>query len=116
LEAGKPLVTRASLKHRMRTLVVVGLQHMPEGRQAPPNTRPKGLPGMKVRSELGAKIVEMDAIIAQCEARFGRNRRLLDHLILGPLTAGQWRTFHFVHGRHHVKQLLGLRKSMKPTE
>jgi Protein of unknown function (DUF1569) len=116
LEAGKPLVTRASLKHRMRTLVVVGLQHMPEGRQAPTNTRPKGLPGMKVRSELGAKIVEMDAIIAQCEARFGRNRRLLDHLILGPLTAGQWRTFHFVHGRHHVKQLLRLRKNMKPIE
>jgi hypothetical protein len=116
LEGGKPLVTRASLKHRMRTLVVVGFKHMPEGRQAPTNTRPKGLPGMKVRSEVGAKIVEMDAIIAQCEARFGRGNRLLDHLILGPLTASQWRTFHFVHGRHHVKQLLRLRKNMKPIE
>lgn len=113
LEAGKPLVTRASMKQRMRTLVVVGFQHMPEGRQAPANTRPKGLPGAKVRSEVGAKIAEMDAIIAQCEARFGRGRRVLDHPILGPLTATQWRNFHFVHGQHHVKQLLRLRKSMR---
>ena len=116
LEAGKPLGTRASLKHRMRTLVVVRFKHMPEGRQAPSNTRPKGLPGVKVRGEVGTKVVEMDAIIAQCEARFGRGSRLLDHPILGPLTARQWRTFHFVHGRHHVKQLLRLRKSMKLIE
>ncbi|MFZ0300288.1 MAG: DUF1569 domain-containing protein [Candidatus Sulfotelmatobacter sp.] len=113
LESGKPLVTRVSMKQRMRTLVVVGFQHMPEGRQAPANTRPKGLPVAKVRSEVGPKLVEMDAIIAQCEARFGRGNRLLDHPILGPLSAAQWRKFHFVHGRHHVKQLLRLRESME---
>jgi hypothetical protein len=116
LESGKPLATRASMKQRMRALVVVGFQHMPEGRQAPANTRPRGLPGVMVRSEVAAKIVEMDAIIARCEARFGRSRRLLDHPILGPLTATQWRKFHFVHGRHHVKQLLQLRENMKPIE
>ena len=116
LESGKPLVTRASMKQRMRTLVVVGFKHMPEGRQAPANTRPRGVPGVKVRSEVGAKIVEMDAIIAQCEARFGRGSLLLDHPILGPLSATQWRKFHFVHGRHHVKQLLRLRESLKPIE
>ena len=115
LDAGKPLATRASVKQRMRTLVVVRFQHMPEGRQAPANTRPRGLPGVEIRGEVGAKIVEMDAIIAQCEVRFGRGRRLLDHPILGPLTASQWRMFHFVHGRHHVKQLLRLRKSMEST-
>jgi Protein of unknown function (DUF1569) len=113
LEASKPLVTRASIKQRVRTLVVVGFQYMPEGREAPANTRPRGLPGVKVRSEVGAKIVEMDAIIAQCEARFGRSSRLLDHPMLGPLTGTEWRKFHFVHGQHHVKQLLRLRKSME---
>jgi len=113
LESGKPLVTRTSIKQRVQTLVVVGFQYMPQGRQAPTNTRPRGLPGVKVRNEMGAKIVEMDAIIAQCEARFGRGSRLLDHLILGPLTASQWRMFHLVHGRHHVKQLLRLRESVE---
>jgi Protein of unknown function (DUF1569) len=116
LEAGKPLATRASMKQRVRALVVVGFQHMPEGRQAPANTRPRGLPAEKVRSEVGAKIAEMDAIIAQCEARIGRRDRLLDHPILGPLTARQWRTFHLVHGRHHVKQLLRLRDDVRKNE
>jgi hypothetical protein len=25
--------------------------------------------------------------------------------MLGPLTAGQWRKFHLIHGRHHAKQI-----------
>jgi Protein of unknown function (DUF1569) len=116
LEAGKPLVTTASMKQRVRTLVVLGFQHMPGGRQAPANTRPRGLPADKVRSEVGAKIAEMDAIMTQCEARFGRGSPLLDHPILGPLTARQWRTFHLVHGRHHVKQLLRLREDVRQSE
>lgn len=113
LEAGKPLATRTSLKQRVRTLVVVGLKHMPAGRQAPANTRPRGQPTEKLQSEVGAKIAEMDAVIGQCESRFGPGSRLLDHPILGPLTARQWRTFHLVHGRHHVKQLLRLRDGVR---
>jgi hypothetical protein len=53
----------------------------------------------------------MDAIIALCEARFGRRVKLLDHPILGPLTAVEWRKLHVVRGRHHLKQLLQLRES-----
>jgi hypothetical protein len=108
--SGKPLATRTSLTHRVRTLLVVGFGHLPEGRKAPSNTQPRGLPAEKVRDEVEAKIAAMDAIIAQCEARFGRRVRLLDHPILGPLTATQWRKFHVVHGRHHQKQLLRLRE------
>lgn len=43
----------------------------------------EGLAGGGVRNEIGAKIVVMDAIIVQCEARFGRRVLLLDHQILG---------------------------------
>src|SRR5580700_6024842 len=72
MAAGKPLATRASLKQRLRTVVVVGFGHLPEGRKAPENTRPRGLAAEQVRNDVGAKIAAMDAIIAQCEARFGR--------------------------------------------
>ena len=71
--------------------------------------KPRGLPVEKVRAEIGIKITAMDEIISECEARFGKNVMLLDHLILGPLTGAQWRKFHLVHGRHHVKQILQLR-------
>jgi hypothetical protein len=108
---GKPLASRASMAQRVLTLIVVGLGHMPAGRKAPAMVLPKGLPAVEVRNEIGAKMVAMDAIIAQCEARFGRRVRLLDHPILGPLSAPQWRKLHLVHGKHHLKQILRLREN-----
>jgi hypothetical protein len=108
---GKPLSSRASMAQRVLTLIVVGLGHMPAGRKAPAMVQPKGLPAEEVRNQIGAKMVAMDAIIAQCEARFGRRVRLLDHPILGPLSATQWRKLHLVHGQHHLKQILRLREN-----
>ena len=111
ISKGKPLASRASMAHRALTFVVVGLGHLPAGRKAPAFIQPKGLPVEKVRNEIGEKIAAMDAIIAQCEARFGRRVKLLDHPFLGPLNATHWRKLHVVHGRHHLKQLLQLRES-----
>lgn len=110
MKAGKPLATRASMKHRVQTFVVVGFGYMPPGRKAPAAAEPKGVPVEKVRNEIGAKMVAMDGIITQCEARFGGRVKVLDHPILGPLSATQWRKLHVVHGEHHVKQLLRLRE------
>jgi hypothetical protein len=111
MRKGRPLATRASMRQRVVTFVVVGLGHMSAGREAPAVARPKGLPVEQVRNEMAEKIAAMDAIIAQCEARFGRGVKLLDHPILGPLNAAQWRKLHVVHGHHHLKQLLRLRES-----
>jgi hypothetical protein len=111
ITSGKPLATRASMRHRVLTFVVVGLGHMSAGRKAPAMVQPRGLPAEQVRNEIGAKLVAMDAIIAQCEARFGRQVKVLDHPILGPLSATQFRKLHLVHGLHHLKQLLRLRES-----
>jgi hypothetical protein len=111
MTSGKPLASRASMAQCVQTFVVVGLGHMSAGRKAPAVAQPKGLPSEKVRNEIGEKMAAMDAIIAQCEARFGPWVHLLDHPILGPLTGAQWRKLHLVHGRHHQKQLLRLRES-----
>jgi hypothetical protein len=112
-DGGKPLAMRPSIRQRSRTLVVVGFGYLPSGRKAPKPTVPRGLPLEKVRSEVGLKIVAMDEIIAECEARFGRGVKLLDHPILGPLTGAQWRKFHLVHGRHHARQIRQLRAGLK---
>jgi hypothetical protein len=108
-DRGKALGTRPLPWQRVRMLVVLGFSYMPTGRESPPMAKPRGLPEEQVRSEIGTKIAAMDAIISECEGRFGRNVTLLNHVILGPLTAAQWRKFHLVHGRHHVKQILQLR-------
>jgi DinB superfamily len=110
LQAGKPLARTPKLKDRMRALVVTGLGHMPEGRNAPERTLPRGMAADEVTREIGPRISAMDDVITQCEARFGKRTRLLDHPVLGPLTARQWRKFHWVHGRHHLKQMQKLRQ------
>lgn len=83
---------------------------MPSGRKAPPVTSPRGLPAEKVLAEIELKIAEMDTIITRCERELGSRCSLLDHPVLGPLTAAQWRKFHLVHGLHHVKQIKRLRE------
>ena len=113
MRKGKPLVSTATIGQRGLTLLVVGLGWMPGGFRAPAIVQPAGLPAEKVRNEIGEKIIAMDGIISQCEVCFGRRVRLLDHPILGPLNARQWRKLHLVHGAHHLKQLLELRDSTR---
>jgi uncharacterized protein DUF1569 len=110
LREGKPLVRALTLKDRMKIFAVTTLMHLPEGRKAPERTLPRGLPVDEVISSVAPQIATMDGLISQFEARFGKRTRLLDHPILGPLTARQWRKFHWVHGRHHVKQIWKLRE------
>ena len=109
LQAGKPLARTPMMKDRMRTFVVTGLGHLPNGRKAPERTQPRGMPANEVTREIGPRISAMEELIAQCEARFGKRTRVLDHPILGPLTARQWRKFHWIHGCHHLKQIQKLR-------
>jgi Protein of unknown function (DUF1569) len=111
LEAGKPKVSFPTWKQRAALLLVLGTGRMPSGREAPSMSRPRGLSAEKVRGEIAVKIAEMDALLATCEARFGAQTRVLDHLILGPLTIAQWRKFHLVHGRHHIRQIQSLRRT-----
>jgi len=112
LEAGKPLARTKNWQDRMRTFVVVGLSRLPEGRKAPKNTMPRGLPPEQVRAEVAAKISAMDSVIAKAEEKFGKQTRLLDHPILGPLRGSEWRKFHWVHGSHHVKQIRSLQSGL----
>jgi len=109
LQAGKPLARRSTLKDRVAAALVVEVGYMPSGRQAPQHARPRGRPVEEVLQQVGSQIAEMDEVIRQCELRFGKHTPVLDHPFLGPLTARQWRKFHWVHGRHHVKQIWRLR-------
>ena len=93
---GTPLATRPSLTQRVLTSVVVNVRYMPAGREAPIMVLPRGMPVEQVRNEIWVTLAAMDAIIARCEARFGRHVKLLDHPILGALSAPQWRTLHLV--------------------
>jgi hypothetical protein len=109
LASGKPLVTPRTLKQRLQTCVVVTVGYYPSGVQAPERVRPRGVPVEQVVGSIAERIAAMDEAIGRCEARFGKSKKLLDHPVLGALTGDQWRKFHWLHGQHHVKQIVRLR-------
>jgi hypothetical protein len=113
LQAGHTLASAPTLYHRFATFVLTGIGYFPEGRTAPKQATPKGSPAEKVVAEVGPQILAMDDLAARCETAFGRNIRILDHPILGPLTINQWRKFHALHGHHHCKQILERRTKLQ---
>jgi hypothetical protein len=113
LQAGEPRTTSTSWKQRRQKTAVLTFGYFPSGREAPSRSQPRGLPAEQVRSEIVQKIREMHALIASGAQKFGERKELLDHPILGPLTAAQWMRFHRVHGLHHLKQIQRLQKDMQ---
>jgi hypothetical protein len=111
LATGRPLATVATMKQRLRVLIVIGLGYFPKGVKAPAVSVPRGLPPEKVRGTILAEIQKMAAGLDDCERRFGARTKIIDHPIMGPLTAHQWRKLHWLHGRHHTRQI---RERTKP--
>ncbi len=111
MQAGEPFCRAATWKDRAGRLYVLGLGRLPSGLNAARNITPKqGLTGDNLRSFNDA-LVAMDATLTDAERRFGKNKRILDHPRLGPLTAEEWRRFHLVHAEHHFRQIEARRSS-----
>ena len=111
LKAGKPLGGVPTFKQRLATAAVTEFGYFPQGRKSPDQVHPRGIAAEKVVAEICPQIAAMDTAIAQCEESYGARVKVLDHPVLGPLTARQWRKFHLAHGQHHVKQIWQRRKS-----
>jgi hypothetical protein len=105
LEKDAPLATRATLKDRMATLVVVNFGYFPSGREAPERTIPRGMPALEAQQGIVLELQKMGSGLDACERRFGVRTKIMDHPVLGPLTANEWRKFHWIHGRHHARQI-----------
>jgi len=105
LEQGAPMVTRATLKDRVATLLVVKFRYLPGGRKAPDRATPRGMLPEEVRQGIWMELQQMGSALDDCERQFGRSAKIMNHPFLGPLTAEEWRKFHWVHGRHHARQI-----------
>jgi len=105
LEAGRPEPGGQSFAQRLRRVYVLGIGRFPAGVEAPMQTVPRNILGDDAIRQFNDALVAMDATLTDTERRFGQNARVLRHPVLGPLTAQQWRRFHLVHGRHHLRQI-----------
>ena len=105
LAKGSSLAGRVTFKDRIRSFIVVNVGYFPRGRKSPERAVPKGMPPEEVRRAIFAEIRQMEEGLAECERKFGPRTKIMDHPILGPLNVRQWRKFHWVHGRHHARQI-----------
>ena len=106
MEAGQPQHGTLSLAQHLKCFYILRLGRFPAGIEAPQHTVPgQGLGDDPLR-RFNDALVAMDATLADTEKRFGTRTRVLNHPVLGPLTAQAWRRFHQVHGRHHLKQIV----------
>jgi hypothetical protein len=85
---------------------------LPGGRQAPKGTVPKGAPSSNILEHFDQQLAAMDEAITRCEERLGGGK-LINHPIIGPLTASEWRKFHLVHAQHHAKQISKIRARLE---
>ena len=105
LQQGTTLARRPTFRDRAATLLVVGIGYLPKGRKAPERAIPVGMAFAEVRDALSAELERMGSGLDACEKKFGSRTKILDHPFIGPLTAEEWRKFHWVHGRHHARQI-----------
>lgn len=106
MEAGQPQRGAPDLLQRLRRFYVLAIGRFPSGVEAPQHTVPRQEPSDESLHRFNDALVAMDAMLTEAEGRFGTRTRLLHHPVLGPLTAQEWRRFHQVHGRRHLKQIV----------
>jgi|SRR5450631_699492 hypothetical protein len=111
LDSGTPSASPDRRRMRWQRLIVLEIGYFPRGRKSPERVQPRGAPAQQVTAEILENVARMDAVIQECETRFGRSKPVADHPVLGPLTGSEWRKFHLVHAKHHAKQIRKLRSA-----
>ena len=111
---GVPTRTPVTPLGRVAQFAITRCGYFPRKRQAPAIVMPgklTPLDGDSVYQTVAADVDAMAKAIDEVERLLGSGRTV-NHAVLGPMSAAQWRRFHLVHGRHHVRQIWRIRKLM----
>jgi hypothetical protein len=102
--AGSPARAR-SFQHWLAQTIVITIGHFPAGRRSPEMVLPRGRLYADVAPALDVHLIELDRHMNDAARVLGERARVLDHPRLGQLSINDWRRFHAVHTRHHVRQI-----------
>jgi hypothetical protein len=109
LQKGRPTMAPVLEEHRARWRATIGAGRVSEGGKAPERVRPGQLHlgklcGAELAQQFTSELARVDGLIGECAEKFG-SQPMASHFAFGPLSAEQWREFHLVHARHHLRQL-----------
>lgn len=106
---GAPKARTPSWRQRLFTALVVEVGYFPTGVRAPEMTLPEGLSGPDALAFAREALGALDDAASRAAVRFGARVPIANHPILGGFSVRQWRRFHWMHTRHHVRQIARLR-------
>jgi hypothetical protein len=94
---------------------LIHLGYFPTGRKAPPPVTPPPtthpLSGEALIHAAAEHLGHLNLLLTEAEALFGATDRCASHMVLGPLSVNQWSRFQLIHGEHHIKQILAIRRA-----
>lgn len=106
-------IRRSTFLERVMVALVVDYGYFFMRLKAPRMVTPRGMAPEEAKKAMRQSLIDLDEVLRQCQEELGAHRNFLPHPFLGPLTVEQWRKFHMVHTRHHMKQVQALRRKMK---
>ena len=104
--------TKPTLKQRASVFVVTRLGYFPSGRKSPEMVDPKTSEPKTAVPRILEALTNMDGVLREVEQKAGKAAKI-PHPILGPLTIAEWKKFHRIHTKHHMKQVDALRERQK---
>ncbi|MDQ2833637.1 MAG: DUF1569 domain-containing protein [Acidobacteriota bacterium] len=112
---GSPTRTQPKFWQHLMQYTVCRIGFFPSGRKAPALVAPPAtatpLSGDQLARAAADHLARLDRSCEQAAALFGHTSRCATHMVLGPLSVDQWRSFQLVHGRHHLKQIAAIRSA-----
>ena len=117
-----PTRAKPSIPQHLGQYTLIHLGYFPHGRKAPPMVTPEPtahqLCGEELTIAAAEHLANLDQLCAEAEELFGCTCKFASHTALGPLNVNQWRKFQLIHGEHHLKQILAIRKAhnLAPTD
>lgn len=117
LKKGTPTLAKPALRQRLARFLITTAGIFPQGRLAPEPVRPphptlRAMSAVELNARIAELLIHMDASFNEAERLFGSKTTAVSHGMLGPMTVQQWRWFHFVHGEHHLRQILATRRAL----
>lgn len=110
IEMGRSLATKPDPKQMFAQFVLLKLGYFPTGRKSPEQVLPKsGWTGQQAIANIRTELARMIDAQTKVEQKQPIRRPIMDHPILGPLSPDQWARFHYIHTKHHMKQIAAMK-------
>jgi len=115
LEKHRPTKSKPRMLQRFSQYTVIRLGYFPRGRKAPAMVTPPAeiaapRSGDELAHAVREQLLRLHELCNEAEKEFGAVR-CASHHVLGPLSIAGWRRFHLIHGEHHARQILAIRKA-----